>query len=56
MPALFKGFGYKCFFINVDHRARVRGVSKYGTLNRLYRGIIDIIKVRKIIKENKKKL
>jgi len=52
LPALFKGYGYKTYFINVDHRPRKEGKSNYGTIDRLYRGIIDIIKVRKIIKKN----
>ena len=58
LPALFKGYGYKCFYIKVDHRAREKGYSKYGTIDRLYKGIIDIIKIRKIIKDcrNKQKL
>ena len=55
LPALFNGYGYKTFFIAVDHRPRIRGYSKYKTVDRLYRGIIDIIKVRKIIKEQKNK-
>ena len=50
LPALFKGYGYKTKFIDVNHRKRKFGVSKYGTLNRLFKGIRDIIKVRKIIK------
>jgi len=49
LPALYTGFGYKTFFIDVDHRPRIKGVSKYGTLDRLYKGVIDIIKVRNII-------
>jgi len=55
LPALFRGYGYQCHFVFVDHRARVKGVSKYGTFDRLYRGIIDIIKVSKIIKNYKHK-
>ena len=57
LPALFSGYGYKTFFTAVDHRPRIKGYSKYRTLDRLYRGIIDIIKVKKIIKdrENKRK-
>ena len=50
LPALFSGYGHKTLFINVNHRKRNYGVSKYGTLDRLFRGIRDIIKVRKIIK------
>tara|TARA_B100000989_G_C19530952_1_gene469816 strand:+ start:124 stop:810 length:687 start_codon:yes stop_codon:yes gene_type:complete len=52
LPALFSGYGHKTLFINVNHRKRNYGVSKYGTLDRLFRGIRDIIKVRKIIKLN----
>jgi len=55
LPALFNGYGYKTFFTVVDHRPRVKGYSKYRTLDRLYRGIIDIIKVKKIIKEREDK-
>ena len=55
LPALFNGYGYKTFFIAVDHRPRTRGYSKYKTVDRLYQGIIDIIKVKKIIRENKNK-
>ena len=53
LPALFVGFGFKTKFINVDHRARLKGYSKYGTLDRLYRGILDIIIVRNIINKYK---
>tara|TARA_B100001057_G_C22723485_1_gene900662 strand:+ start:79 stop:759 length:681 start_codon:yes stop_codon:yes gene_type:complete len=52
LPSLFKGFGYKTIFIPVHHRGRKFGKSKYGTFNRLFKGIRDIIKVYKII--NKK--
>lgn len=53
LPALFKGFGYKTVFVNVDHRERIHGQSKYGTLKRLYKGVFDMLKVLKILKENK---
>ena len=49
LPALFNGFGRKTNFINVDHRPRIHGNSKYGTFNRLVRGIADILKVIKIL-------
>ena len=55
LPALFTGYGYKTLFIAVDHRPRIRGYSKYKIVDRLYRGIIDIIKVKKIIREHKNK-
>lgn len=55
LPALFRGFGYQTLFINVDHRPRLKGYSKYGTIDRMYRGIIDIIYVKRIIlKRNQK--
>ena len=55
LPALYNGYGYKTNFVNVDHRPRVKGYSKYGTLDRLFKGIIDIIKVKKIIRKQKDK-
>ena len=55
LPALFTGYGYNTLFIAVDHRPRIRGYSKYKIVDRLYRGIIDIIKVKKIIKERENK-
>ena len=53
LPSLFKGYGSECFYIKVDHRSRKKGISKYGTIDRLFKGIIDIIRVRKIIKDFK---
>lgn len=51
LPALYKGYGMKTNFINVDHRHRVHGISKYGTFNRLFKGIKDLNKVYWIIRE-----
>ena len=51
LPALFSGCGKKTFFIDVDHRPRKYGFSKYGTFGRAFRGIVDLIKVAKIIKK-----
>ena len=50
LPALFKGYGFKTTFVDVSHRKRKFGLSKYGTIDRLFKGIIDIIKVKKILK------
>ena len=50
LPALFKGYGKMNYFVNVHHRPRNSGISKYGTLDRLFKGIIDIIRVNRIIK------
>ena len=55
LPSLFKGFGKNTLFIDVDHRPRISGISKYGTFDRLYKGILDIIRVKKIIRNNIKK-
>ena len=56
LPALFKGYGYSTYFINVDHRPRKNGISKYGTFNRLFVGMKTLILVYKItnlkMKEN----
>ena len=56
LPALFKGFGKETFFIEVDHRPRISGISKYGILDRLFKGTIDIIRVVNIIKKNKQNI
>ena len=53
LPALFIGFKKKVFYIEVNHRYRISGVSKYGTFNRLIRGIIDTNRVSKIIRNQK---
>ena len=53
LPALFLGFGYQTKYIAVSHRKRLYGTSKYGTLKRLVNGLLDIIKVKSIIKKNK---
>ena len=54
LPALFNGFGYKTFFLSVDHRKRNYGKSKYGTFLRLFNGLRDMIKVKNMINKNKK--
>ena len=54
LPALFLGYGHKTFFIEVDHRERKHGISKYGTLNRLFSGILNIARVKRMISGIKK--
>ncbi|MDC0216872.1 glycosyltransferase, partial [Pelagibacteraceae bacterium] len=49
LPALFKGYNHDTIFVAVDHRSRKYGVSKYGTIDRLFRGIRDLFKVKGII-------
>jgi len=50
LPALFKGFGYRTVFSEVNHRPRLKGITKYGTTKRLIKGIIDIIRVKKMLR------
>ena len=45
LPALYKGFESNTFFIEVNHRARFSGISKYDTIGRLFKGIKDLVKV-----------
>ena len=54
LPALFNGYDKKTFFIDVDHRPRIHGYSKYGTFVRLFKGIKDLIRVAKMIKKFKR--
>ncbi len=49
LPALFSGYGYKTLYLPVNHRSRKYGISKYGTMNRLFKGIRDTIYVRKVL-------
>lgn len=52
LPSLYVGFGYKVIYINVHHRKRLHGKSKYGTFKRLINGVRDILHVRRVIKKN----
>lgn len=45
LPALVQRAGGKVSSVEVDHRPRVRGVSKYGTWHRLWVGIVDLFGV-----------
>ncbi|TSK04623.1 MAG: glycosyltransferase family 2 protein [Geobacter sp.] len=45
LPALIRMKGGDIISVEVHHRPRTAGVSKYGTLNRLWVGIIDIFGV-----------
>jgi dolichol-phosphate mannosyltransferase len=45
MPALFQRRGNRAISVPVGHRSRERGVSKYGMLDRLWVGIVDIFGV-----------
>jgi dolichol-phosphate mannosyltransferase len=43
LPALFMRAGATIINVPVSHRPRTRGTSKYGVMNRLWVGIVDII-------------
>ncbi len=42
LPALFIRAGGQVVSVPVNHRPRIRGVSNYGTLDRLWVGIFDL--------------
>ncbi len=54
LPALFKMNNCNIFNVLVDDRPRKAGVSKYSFNNRLWVGIIDLIKVWVLINKEKK--
>jgi dolichol-phosphate mannosyltransferase len=45
LPALFQRHGARVISVPVSHRERTRGTSKYGMLNRLWVGVVDILGV-----------
>ena len=53
IPALFSAYSSSTKYISVEHRYRKHGSSKYGTIDRLFKGIIDLIRVYKIIRNIK---
>jgi dolichol-phosphate mannosyltransferase len=46
IPAMMKAHGAHIVLVDVGHRPRLRGVSKYGLWDRLWVGIADIFGVR----------
>lgn len=46
LPTLVRYAGYKVVEMPVNHRARRFGVSKYGAMNRAFRGLADCFAVR----------
>ncbi|MBI1327997.1 MAG: glycosyltransferase [Alphaproteobacteria bacterium] len=45
MPALMRRHHVNVIFLDVSHRARARGTSKYGTLDRLWAALSDLFGV-----------
>ena len=52
LPALFRRNGGVIEVIQVNHRPRLRGVSKYGVRNRLWVGIVDLFGVMWLLRRN----
>lgn len=50
LPALFKRVEGIIINVPVNHRPRLRGQSKYGTMNRLWIGIVDMLGVMWLIR------
>lgn len=46
LPTLIKLEGYRVGEVQVNHRPRLKGTSKYNIANRLFRGLYDLIAVR----------
>jgi glycosyltransferase involved in cell wall biosynthesis len=46
LPTLLRMQGYRVVEIDVNHRPRHAGVSKYGINNRLWRGVLDCLAIR----------
>jgi dolichol-phosphate mannosyltransferase len=46
LPTLVRMQGHKVIEMPVNHRARQFGVSKYGAMNRAFRGLVDCMAVR----------
>lgn len=46
LPTLVRMQGYKVIEMPVNHRPRQYGVSKYGAMNRAFRGLADCLAVR----------
>ena len=50
LPALMKGHYVEVCHVDVSHRPRGRGVSKYGFFDRLWAGVHDLFGVRWLLK------
>ncbi len=46
LPTLVRYAGYKVVEMPVNHRPRQYGISKYGAMNRAFRGLVDCFAVR----------
>ena len=53
LPALVRQSGGRSLSLPVNHRPRVRGKSKYGVMNRLFVGIVDLVGVAWLGRRNR---
>ena len=53
LPALFRRDGWEVALVDVGHRARLSGRSKYGNLGRALVGIVDLAGVAWLIRRRK---
>ena len=53
LPALIQRAGGQVIIVNVKHRPRLAGKTKYGLMNRLWTGLIDLIGVFWLIRRSK---
>ena len=54
MPALVQQSGYRVESVPVGHRPRIAGSSKYGVMNRLWVGIVDLFGVAWLARRNRR--
>lgn len=52
LPTMVRMQGYRVVEMPVNHRPRQYGVSKYGAMNRAFRGLADCLAVRWMTKRN----
>ena len=53
LPALVQMQGGQTVSVEVNHRQRLRGTSKYGVFNRLWVGIVDLLGVKWLQRRNR---
>ena len=46
LPTILRAQGFTVDEIEVEHRTRIKGISKYGINNRLWRGLADCLAIR----------
>jgi dolichol-phosphate mannosyltransferase len=54
IPALMRREGFALLSLPVNHRPRARGRSKYGTLDRLWVGIVDLLGVMWLLRRRER--